>query len=382
VPNIAKRQLALALLLVLACGEPAAAIPVFAHRYGFSCQACHSEVPHLNAFGEAFLKNGYRVEGLAPRRTLPIAVRLEGAYASAGAADPDDARNGPLPRTIVNEIEVLSGGAIGPRGSYWVEQYLLDGGFPGRTRDAWVAYRATPGAARIPVTLRAGQFTLPLPLDPETFRETIAPYAIWSRNAGLNSFTFFDPKLGAQAAVGEPARALAVTASILQGREPQAYPAHGVDTMFTLERDLGAWSFSAYRYDGSRVLSGLGFGDTTPLSGIGDRFWRNGFGAGWRRGRTEANALYQSGNDTAADVYGDALASSGGFLQVRQALGERAFAIVRWDATQDSVFARVFTAGLGYSFAPNARLTVFGTHQRDFSGRPLTIISSSMLVAY
>jgi hypothetical protein len=34
---------------------PAQAIPRFAHRYGLTCQACHTEVPHLNAFGAKFL---------------------------------------------------------------------------------------------------------------------------------------------------------------------------------------------------------------------------------------------------------------------------------------------------------------------------------------
>ena len=373
---------ALALAFAIACAGPARAIPVFADRYGFSCQACHSEVPHLNAFGEAFLKNGYRVAGLSPRRAIPIAVRLQATYASAGAADPDDAGTGPLPKAIVDEVELLSGGAIGSRGSYWLEQYVLDGGFPGPTRDAWIAYRATPGTASIPVTVRAGQFTLPVPLDPETFRETTAPYAIWSRSSGLNPFTFFAPKTGAQLAAGDAARGAAATASFLLGREPQPYRAHGVDTMFTLQRDLGEWSFTAYRYDGSRGLSGLAFGNTTPISGVGDRFWRNGFGAALERGRTEANAVYQSGSDSAADLYGDALVSSGGFVQIRQALGERAFAIARWDATQDSVFSRIFTAGFGCRLSPNSRFAVFGTRQRDFSGRPLTIFSSSMLVAY
>ncbi len=373
---------ALTLALAFSLPDSAAAIPVFAHRYGFTCQACHTEVPHLNAFGEAFRKNGYRVPGLAPRRALPVALRVEMGYASAGAADPDEAGNGPLPKTIFNEIELLSGGALGSRGSYWLEQYLLDGGFPGSTREAWVASRLTPDDASVPVTVRAGQFTLPLPLDPETFRETTQPYAIWGSTAGLNPFTFFEPKLGVQIVAGDAGRALAVTASFVQGHDPRAFPAHGSDTMLTVQRDLGPWSLTLYRYDGSRVLSGLGFGNTTPLSGIGDRFWRNGLGAGWRRGHTEVDAVYQTGNDSAADVYGDALLSSGGFVQVRQALGERAFALARWDATQDSVFARIFTAGFGYRFSPNTRWTVFGTHERDFTGRPLTIMSSAFLVAY
>jgi hypothetical protein len=366
----------------VAVTSPAQAIPVFAHRYGYSCQVCHTEVPHLTPFGEAFLANGYRIKGLNPKGAFPFAVRTEINYASAGAADPDEAGNGPLPKVIVNEIELLTGGSIGSRGAYWAEQYFIDGGFPGLTRDVWGAYRATPDEANVPITIRGGQFTLPLPLDPETFRETVQPYAIWSQKVGMNPFDFFDVKIGGTVSAGDPARMVSATASVLQGHDTQALPAVGADTMFTLQRDLGDFSFELYRYDGGRSFSGLAYGNTTLISNVYDRFWRNGYSVGWSRGRTEVNAVYQNGNDSSADLYGNALLSSGGFVQVRQALGDRAFAVARWDATQDTAFARILTAGLGYRLSHNTRLTLFGTHQLNYLGQPLTVVQSSLLFAY
>jgi hypothetical protein len=362
--------------------QPAEAIPVFAHRYGLSCQACHTEVPHLTAFGQTFLANGYRIPGLEPKLVFPAAVRIETNYASAGAADPDEAQSGPLPKTIVDEVEFLVGGSVGPRGSYWAEIYAVDGGEPGRARDVWYAYRATPDGAKTPLTLRAGQFTLPLPLDPETFRETTQPYAVWSQRAGDNPFTLFAPKIGGQLVVGNPSRQIGGTVSFLQGHDvASGLSAHGVDTMVTLRRDLGDFSLQAYRYDGSRALTGLGFNDTQSFSGIGDRFYRQGYALGFARRGTEIDAVYQTGNDSASDVYGDALQSSGGFLQVRQALSARSFAIARWDATKDTAFARTVTAGLGYRFSRNTRLTVFDTGQRDYTGRLLHVVSSEYLFA-
>jgi len=131
--------------------------------------------------------------------------RVEINYASAGAADPD-AIKGPLPKTIVNEVQrsstkfnevqLLIGGPVGARGSYWLEPYFISGGFPDVARDAWYAQRLTDDGARTPITVRAGQFTLPLPLDPETFRETIMPYAVWGQTAAVNPFNFFSPKIG------------------------------------------------------------------------------------------------------------------------------------------------------------------------------------------
>lgn len=370
------------MLALAAPASPAAAIPVFAHRYGLTCQACHTEIPHLTPFGEAFLANGYRIPGLKPKGAFPVAVRIEASYAGSGAADPDESKAGPLPKTIVDEIEFLIGGSIGDRTSFWFEPYVLDGGLPGSLRDAWVAERLTPDGARTPLLVRAGQFTLPIPLDPETFRETTQPYAIWSQTAGINPFTFFDPKVGIQLEFGNP-RALGGSVSLLQGHDRQSgLPSHGTDTMVTLARDVGNLTLQAYRYDGTRELAGWGFSNTQFFSGVADRFWRNGAAVGWRRGGTEVDAAYQIGNDSGADVYGDALVTSGGFLQVRQTLGARVFAIARWDATQDAAFARSVTGGFGYRPTRNTRLTLFETAERDYTGRLLHVISSSLLVAY
>ena len=371
-----------ALAAAAAMGSRASAIPVFAHRYGLSCQVCHTTVPHLTPFGSTFLANGYRMGDLPAKPAFPAAVRVEVNYASAGAADPDEVK-GPLPKTIVNEIELLMGGAVGTRGSYWVEPYVVDGGFPGIVRDAWYAQRLSGDEAHTPITVRGGQFTLPLPLDPETFRETTQPYAIWSQTAGANPFNFFEPKLGAQFAFGDPSRAVAGTVSFLKGADQQSgLPAYGLDRMITLERDLGDFSLTAYRYDGNRLLAGYGFNNTQYFTGVGDRFWRNGFGADYRHEGTEVDAVYQVGNDSAGDVYGDSLVTSGGFVQVRRTLGARTFAVGRWDATSGPALARSLTAGLGYRIARNMRLTLFDTGERDFNGTLLHVISSSLLFAY
>ncbi|GAC1598273.1 MAG: hypothetical protein NVS3B28_30240 [Candidatus Velthaea sp.] len=168
----------------------AEAIPVFAHRYGLTCQACHTEVPHLTAFGTRFLENGYRIAGLTQHGALPVAAKIKLAYTSD--LDPDH-----LPKAIVDEIELLTGGSLRTRVSYFTEAYLVDGGRPGTVRDAWGAYHlGSYERPRTSATLTAGQFTLPLPLDPETFRETQAHYAIWDQVAGRNSFNFFDPHQG------------------------------------------------------------------------------------------------------------------------------------------------------------------------------------------
>src|SRR4051794_5085706 len=103
-------------LMLLGWPRPAGAIPVFAHRFDLTCQACHTVVPNLTPFGEEFRANGYRIGTLKPRPVFPIAIKLQGEYSSA-PADPA----APLPKFILDEIELLSAGAIGARGAYFVE---------------------------------------------------------------------------------------------------------------------------------------------------------------------------------------------------------------------------------------------------------------------
>ena len=52
---------AAAVLVILGPFRSASAVPVFARKYQTSCQTCHIAFPKLNAFGEAFRLNGYRM---------------------------------------------------------------------------------------------------------------------------------------------------------------------------------------------------------------------------------------------------------------------------------------------------------------------------------
>jgi hypothetical protein len=347
--------------------RPAQAIPVFAHRYGLTCQSCHTAVPHLTAFGEAFARMGYELPGLRPKRAFPVAVKLNLAY----GGDPDPSG---LPKPVVDEIEVLLGGSLGPRGrgAYFAEQYVVDGGRPGRWRDAWAAWRATPDQARTPVWLRGGQFTLDLPLDPETFRETTDHYAVWDQTAGDDPFAFFAPRAGLALHAGRAGEGWNASLAAVQGHDPgSGLPARGIDRHLFVQHAGANVTLSAYRYDGTR-----------PVDGAADRFWRAGYGVGVERGRARIDAVYQHGFDAHASPAGG-LRSSGGFAQVRYELSPRAFALARYDGTQDTRFARALIAGLGYRVARNARLTVFGTVHRDADdGSRRNTLSTALLLAY
>src|SRR5437762_12296808 len=55
---------------LLSTAAPARALPAFARRFNLACGACHSAVPRLNAFAEAFHENGFKPPGTM-RTPLP-----------------------------------------------------------------------------------------------------------------------------------------------------------------------------------------------------------------------------------------------------------------------------------------------------------------------
>ena len=342
----------------------ASALPIFAHRYGYSCQACHTVVPHLNAFGEEFLEHGYRIAGLKAKPAFPLAIRTNLAFSS----DPDPTG---LPKGIVDEVEGLLGGAIGPHLSYFFEQYLVDGGRPGSTRDAWVSYSARPFAER-PFALTLGSFTLPLPVEPETFRDSAQHYAIFDQTVGNNPFNFFDDKIGTSIAYGNPERGSSATFALLQGHDRQSgLQTTGLDTMLYAQHAAGPLTLSAYRYGGTRAL-GL----------LADRFWRQGYGLSAVRSKLSVDAVVQTGNDTHASAGGNALQSSGGFLQLRYEMNNPSYFIYRLDGTNDPTngFARSSVFLYGRRFSHNTRFTV----ENDLSHTPRTrnTMQAQLTIAY
>jgi len=86
----------------------------------------------LYDFGQYFRRNGFRLP-TGRNAVFPVAVKVNLAYSSARDATG-------LPKAVVDEIELLSGGSIGRSASYFVEQYMIDAGRPGLPRDAWVQF--------------------------------------------------------------------------------------------------------------------------------------------------------------------------------------------------------------------------------------------------
>ena len=330
---------------------PAGAIPLFAHQYGFTCRTCHTVVPHLNPFGASFLAAGERFPSLKPGPAFPLAVK---ANLVASSQNQGDGPNGAgLPKAIVDEVEAFTTGTIGSRANYLAEQYVVDGGRPGLLHDAWIEERVNPWSARIPVQAQIGMFTLPLPVDPETFRETYQDYAPLTQTVGANPFFFKDPKMGLRVGIGDPQRGLHADLFAGPGYDRQSGLAKtGIDTETLMQDAMGAFALSVLRYDGLRPLPGGAF----------DRFTRTAYGltyGQWTRFSSEAMLVYGWDSNCATAGY-TGCSSSGGFEQLRYAFDDRLFAEARYEGTGDPLngFARDTVLLLGYAPAKNARLTL------------------------
>lgn len=337
-------------LLAAARPQPAEAIPLFAHQYDVTCGKCHSVIPHLNEFGAGFLANGDRIPGVQPGPVVPISGKLNLVDSSEHQGNGPDGSG--LPKAIVDEIELFAAGAIGSRASYLFEQYVVDGGEPGQIRDAWVTNRLNPWSARIPVFVQGGSFTLPLPVDPETFRDTYQNYTPYVQTVGENPFNFFDSKMGLRMQFGDSQRGLSLQLFGGPGYDRQsALPKTGVDTMLYAQDAMGPFTLSAFRYDGLRLLSGA----------ISDRFERTGYGFTYGQwSRLSSEFVLETGWDSDCAAPGHTgCSSSGGFEQLRYELTRRLFAEARYEGTNDpSGFERDAVVLLGYGSSENSRATI------------------------
>lgn len=317
-----------ALFLVLVPHE-ARATTEFARRTLLSCGACHSVVgTKLNDFGKAFKAKGYVVPQLVPKGDVPVTLQALSLYSS----DPDPTG---LPKFIVDKVILLTGGPIGPHVTFDGQQYVMDGGVPGDLREAWVEYTSS-WTDKVPVDFRVGQQVFPLPVDPQRFKLSQQDFLVYVQTVGNNPFNLYEPMDGLRLSLGPETHGF--NASVLAfSNHDQGSPVGqtGTDWMFVAQQSFKHATLEAYRYTGRRALPDL------------DEFWRQGFGANVYVGRFTLNTMLQTGNDTNPLGTGQAVVSSGGYVQGVYQIGRSIFAYAREDGVNDTSgnFARDFVFG-------------------------------------
>ena len=254
-----------------------------------------------------------------------------------------------LPKAIVDQVELFTAGAIGARGSFFVEQYVVDGGDHGLLRDDWVNDRLNPWNAKIPLYAQAGMYTLPLPVDPETFQQILPDYGVFVQEVGNNPFDFFTPKFGVNVTVGNTMQGLSARVFTGPGHDRQSgLVTTGEDYMENIQDVIGPVALTYYHYEGERP-------DVATLL---DRFVRQGYAIVFNAGKWTSESLIQTGFDSSYNGVG--YPSSGGFTQLRYAWAPRWFALARYEGTNDpnNGFQRDGVLLLGYGPSHNSRITL------------------------
>ena len=308
-----------AALFVAGTARGASATPAFATRTGVSCDACHAGMRELNEIGEAFARNGYRLPNLGAGGKPVIGIRGQLAYTS----EPDP---GGLPKATVDEVEVFLSGRLTRQTSVFVQPYILDGGRPGAMREAWVQYMSHGNVGGEPLRVTAGSITLPLPVDPETFRQTNQHYAIFDQTIGGNPFTLIDPHNAVSIGAGNEVRGTSVVTAFVQAHDKQSGLASaGNDRMIYAQHAMNGITVAAYAYAGRR-----------NLGAVADDFERRAVALNAYRGRWAIETLLQTGYDASPNGDGAGIASSGGYAQLRYRFDAATFGIVRYDGVSDT----------------------------------------------
>ncbi len=333
------RILATLLLLCaagLCCAQPARATPIFAERYGFSCRTCHTAVPELNAFGNAFRRAGFVLPTLPRHKEFPLVLRFQEGYMKD--LPPAQSRR-------FNALAILISTAnFGPDASfsYYARYFFGSQGAPGSLYYLWAQHVA----ANSGVFERAGEYNLPLIQNATQRLDTFTPMPAYTYTVGQNSANFTTPRWGGMfgqengrlnaevslnlaeyqgAAYGAPTPPSSLTQLF-------AFPEIFASAAYTLSNNL---TFGALRLAGTR-----NFHSDTSGQSFSDRYYRDGIQGSWSNRNFTIDAQQLWGFDTNADGLGSGVASSGGFVTLKYYPTPHSYLGVRYDAVANPFATR------------------------------------------
>ena len=325
------RVIAIAVLLAAAIAPgSASAIPLFAQRYLMKCEACHSVLPELNAFGTAFRARGYQLP-IRKHGTTGVAVRFQ----LETDADPAPGANPLVPGTVL-----LSNADVG-RISAYIHYNLGAQGGPG---GLYLAYLATY-LEHSKTEFRLGLFELPLIHSPAQRLDDLTAYGYEGSHVGLNDLTLQQPRLGLEVEqhVGTTVVAGTLAAGEFKGA---AYGGKPIDTgVNTRAGRPEAGLYVVTPVANWLTLNGVAMTGTreifpTAASSFLDTYRRDSLGGEIRHGHLSLLTEQWWGNDSNADGFGNAFPSSGGFARLRYMLGDHAYLSVRYDAAATPIATR------------------------------------------
>jgi len=167
--------------LIATCQTPAQAMPVFAQRYRLQCTACHSVLPELNTFGNAFRDAGYRLP-IPKHGTTLFAIRYQLEYEKDPAAGT---------RRFTPGGVLLGSAEIGAVNAFLHYNFGAGGGPAG----TYLGYLSTYNS-HTQSLYRGGLIELPLMQSPGQRLDDLAQYGYYGIHVGLNDLPLSSPRWG------------------------------------------------------------------------------------------------------------------------------------------------------------------------------------------
>jgi hypothetical protein len=162
------------------------------------CSVCHSGYPKLNAYGQMFKANGFRLPGgeKSPPtawKTIPISLQVQPVYQRF---NPSHAIN------QYTDTSVLVGGLLSPTTSFYLHHdlYFDETPVPFPSYEFWIQQVLDE---RNKTMLKIGQFELPISYSPQTNRTTYSVPTLLTGSIDPNDVTLSGPMNGFQLSTGK-----------------------------------------------------------------------------------------------------------------------------------------------------------------------------------
>jgi hypothetical protein len=352
--------------LLVAAPQRAQAIPIFAQRYHLQCETCHTVIPELNAFGNAFRNHGYRLP--LPRHGTTVAALR---YQLEWEANPNAGNRRFSPGGVILGNEDFG------RVAAFIHYSLGAGGGPG---GLYLGYLATYNQ-HSNTLYRAGLFELPLAQSPGQRLDDLAPYGYYGAHVGLNDLALSAPRWGAEVEQGVGAARIGATIDLgeFKGAPYGGKPVPTGETTSAATPELGLYLRSPVTsfFDvGATAMTGTRNIVRTGTSGFKDGYRRLGLMAHAHYKRADFQAEQWYGRDANADGFDTVVGSSGGYARFKYYVTQHSYFGVRYDAFATPIVTRDVVYYYAFMVTPHVRMLFQQLHtvggQNQF-GAALTV---------
>lgn len=325
---------------------PAEAIPIFAQRYHLQCEACHSVLPELNAFGREFRAHGYQLA--APKHGTTIAaIRYQLEYEVSPASGNKRFEQGGV---------ILGNADIGKISTFVHYNLGADGG-PG---GLYLGYLATYNQHTRSL-YRAGLFELPLAQSPGQRLDDLQQYGYYGTHVGLNDLALSAPRWGFQLerTAGAVTGDLTISSGEFKGSAYGGKPVSTGETTWANAPEVGLFlrAPAAAGVDvGAEFLAGQRWIVPAARAGFADTYHREGLLLRAQDRKLELQAEQWWGNDLNADGFGTLLGSSGGYARLKFYPTPHFYVGMRYDAQATPFLTRDMVYYGAWMFTPHTRL--------------------------